>query len=421
MKPGKPHWCAFAICNSPEAAAMLCPTIQCIKLMKITSLSFGWRLLASATFLSTAFALLPGCSTTSSDSSTTRNMKIEHRLFGTTPDGAEVKIYTLSNQHGMVAKVTEYGAILTELWVPNKSGRAGNVVLGFDNLAQYVKGHPFFGATAGRVANRIAKGRFTLDGKDYSLAVNNGPNHLHGGAKGFDKRVWKSRALPVTAHEAAVELTYVSPDGEEGYPGTLTVTVVYTLTDENELRIDYTATTDKATIVNLTNHSYYNLGESGSILDHILTINADRYTAADATLIPTGQLAPVKGTGLDFTEPHRIGERIGEYLDFAKGYDHNFVLNSGGGKLEFCARVEDPKFGRVMEVWTTEPGVQLYCGNHLDGSLTGVEGVVYKQHTGFCLETQHFPDSINQPNFPSVVLRPKQNYRTTTAYKFAAK
>ncbi len=347
-------------------------------------------------------------------------MKLEQRLFGTTPDGTAVKIYTLANRQGMVAKITEYGAILTELWVPDRNGKPGDVVLGFDNLERYVKGHPFFGAIAGRVANRIAKGKFTLDGREYTLAVNNAPNHLHGGLKGFDKKVWHSRPLHGMENEVAVEFSYTSPDGEEGYPGTLNVKVVYTLTDDNELRIDYTATTDKPTIVNLTNHSYFNLAESGSILEHRLLLNAERYTAADETLIPTGEILSVKGTGLDFTEPRRIGERIADYLSFAKGYDHNFVLDSGGKSLARCARVQDPSSGRVMEVWTTEPGVQLYCGNHLDGSLTGVGGVVYKQHTGFCLETQHYPDSINHPSFPSVVLRPGQTFRSTTAYKFAA-
>lgn len=348
-------------------------------------------------------------------------MKIESTVFGQMPDGTAAHLYTLTNPNGVIAKATDYGALLTELWVPDRAGQSGNIVCGFDNLERYLKGHPFFGATAGRVANRIAKGTFTLDGKEYKLAVNNGPNHLHGGVKGFDKKLWKSRALPSSAKECAVEFTYVSPNGEEGYPGTLTVKVVYTLTADNELRLDYTATTDKATILNLTNHSYYNLAGSGSILDHVLTINAERYTAADATLIPTGELAPVRGTGLDFTKPTPIGARIGDYMAFAKGYDHNFVLNSGGGKLAFCARVQDPKSGRVMEVSTTEPGVQLYCGNHLDGSLTGVGGVVYRQHTGFCLETQHFPDSINHPSFPSVVLRPGQTFQSSTVHKFSAK
>jgi aldose 1-epimerase len=348
-------------------------------------------------------------------------MKIESKVFGKMPDGTEVLIYTMSNPHGMAAKVTEYGTILTELWVPDRSGRPGDVVLGFDNLERYLKGHPFFGATAGRVANRIAKGKFTLDGKEYTLAVNNGPNHLHGGNVGFDKKVWKSRALPVTAKEASVEFSYTSPDGEEGYPGTLAVKVVYTLTADNELRIDYTATTDKATPVNLTNHSYWNLAGRGNVLDHVLRLNADRYTPADSGLIPTGEIAPVKGSGLDFTRPTPIGEHIAEFNSFAKGYDHNFVLNHSDGKLAFCARVEEPASGRVMEISTMEPGVQLYTGNHLDGSLTGNGGVVYRQHSGFCLETQHFPDSINKPNFPSVVLRPGQVYRTTTVHKFVVK
>ncbi len=361
------------------------------------------------------------CSSKSADSSSNKTMKLEHKVFGKTPEGAEVKIYTLSNTKGMTARVTEFGGILTELWVPDRKNKSGNVVLGFDNLERYMKGHPFFGATTGRVANRIAKGKFTLDGKEYTLAVNNGPNHLHGGMKGFDKRVWKSRALPATDKEVAVEFTYVSPDGEEGYPGTLTTKVVYTLTDANELRIDYTATTDKATIVNLTNHSYWNLAESGTILDHVLMLNADRYTAADATLIPTGELAPVKGTGLDFTQPRRIGEHIADYMDFAKGYDHNFAINGGGKSLTLAARVQEPTSGRQMEVWTTEPGVQLYCANHLDGSLTGVGGVVYKQHTAFCLETQHYPDSINHPSFPSVILRPGETFKSTTVHRFAAK
>ena len=344
--------------------------------------------------------------------------------FGTLPDGREAYRYTLEVPGGWKATVTDYGAILTSFHVPPKDDAEGmpvDVVLGFDSLAGYLKGHPYFGATCGRYSNRIAAGTFELDGKTYNLAINNGPNHLHGGVKGFDKCLWKSRALPATANEVAVEFTYVSADGEEGYPGALTTTVVYTLTDDNELRIDYTATTDKATIVNLTNHSYFNLGESGSILDHVLMLNADRYTAADDTLIPTGELAPVKGTGLDFTQPRRIGDRIADYMSFAKGYDHNLVINGGGKALSLAARVQDPKSGRQMEVWTTEPGVQLYCGNHLDGSLTGVGGVNYKQHTGFCLETQHYPDSINKPNFPSVVLRPGQTFKSTTAHRFAAK
>ena len=346
-------------------------------------------------------------------------MNVEETSFGTLPDGAAVKLFTLSNGNGMTVKITEYGGIITEIWVPDRGGQKANVVLGFDKLDEYAKGHPFFGAIAGRYANRIANGKFTLDGREYTLATNNGPNHLHGGVKGFDKKVWKGMAQPVTPETAAVTFSYISPDGEEGYPGTMTANVTYTLTDKNELRIEYAATTDKPTVVNLTNHSYFNLAGGGSVLDHVLKVNADRYTPADAGLIPTGELAPVKGTGLDFTSPRRIGDRIGDYMSFAKGYDHNFVLNSGAGSSSVCARVEEPKTGRVMEVRTTEPGVQLYTGNHLDGQRTGVGGAKYGQHTGFCLETQHYPDSPNKPAFPTTVLRPGQQYKTTTVYHFS--
>lgn len=346
-------------------------------------------------------------------------MNVTEKTFGALPDGTAVRLFTLSNRHGLTVKITEYGGIITELWAPDRAGKPANVVLGFDQLEEYTKGHPFFGAIAGRYANRIANGKFTLDGREYVLAKNNGPNHLHGGIRGFDKRVWQGTAQPSTDTAVAVTFAYTSADGEEGYPGTLPVRVTYTLTDDNELRIDYEATTDKPTVVNLTNHSYFNLAGGGSVLDHVLTIKAGRYTAADAGLIPTGELAPVQGTGLDFTMPRRIGERIGDYLGFAKGYDHNFVLDAGGGTLSACARVVEPKSGRVMDVLTTEPGVQLYTANHLDGQRTGVGGVVYGQHTGFCLETQHYPDSPNKPAFPSTVLRPGQRYQTTTVYRFS--
>jgi aldose 1-epimerase len=360
---------------------------------------------------------LAGCATTPA-AKTTGCMTLDYSKFGAMPDGAPVMIYTLSNPQGMVAKLTEYGAILTELWVPDAKGHATNVVLGFDNLDQYVKGHPFFGAVAGRFANRIANGKFTLDGKEYTLAKNNGPNHLHGGLKGFDKKVWKSRPLPATDKSVAVEFSCTSPDGEEGYPGTLTVTVTYTLTADNELRIDYTAATDKATPINLTNHSYFNLGGGGSILEHLLMINADRYTVPDPTLIPTGEIASVNGTAFDFRQTKPIGRDIAKVMEDTKGYDHNFVLTSGGGKFALCARATDPKSGRIMEVWTTEPGVQLYCGNHLNGSVKGVGGVSYPQHSGFCLETQHFPDSPNKSNFPSCILRPGETLKSTTTFKF---
>ncbi|HTU90893.1 MAG TPA: aldose epimerase family protein, partial [Gemmataceae bacterium] len=297
------------------------------------------------------------------------------------------------------------------------------VVLGFDNLKDYVERNPHFGATVGRVANRIAKGKFTLNGKEYTLAVNNGPNSLHGGLKGFDKKVWK--AEPETLPDgAAVKLSYVSKDGEEGYPGNLTVTVVYTLTNENALRIDYTATTDKDTPVNLTNHSYFNLAgaKSGDILDHELTITADKYTPSDDTLIPTGEIKPIKDTPLDFSKPRRIGERIDQLKNYpGGGYDHNFVLTSGGKDLSLAARVSEPKTGRIMEMYTTEPAVQLYTSNYLNGKLTGRGGVAYKKHAALCLEAQHFPDAVHHDNFPSIILKPGETYKQTTIYKFSAK
>jgi aldose 1-epimerase len=306
--------------------------------------------------------------------------------------------------------------------VPDRDGKLNDVVLGFDDLESYLKGHPHFGATTGRVANRVAKGKFTLDGKEYTLAVNNGPNSLHGGLKGFDKVVWK--AEPKEASDAvAVQLTYVSPDGEEGYPGNLTTIVTYALTNQNELRIDYKATTDKATPVNLTNHSYFNLAgpRSGDILSHELMLEADEYTPADDTLIPTGEIRSVKGTPLDFTKPATIGSRIAQVADKTGGYDHNFLLRGKGKSLALAARAYEPKTGRVMEMYTTEPGVQLYTGNFLDGKLKGKGGVVYQKHQAFCLEAQHFPDSVNHPEFPSVILRPGQTYTQTTAYKFSTK
>jgi aldose 1-epimerase len=337
--------------------------------------------------------------------------------FGKLPDGTAVELYTLTNAHGLLAKISTYGTIITELHVPDRGGKLGDIVLGFDNLAQYLKGHPYFGCTVGRVANRIAKGKFTLDGKTYTLAVNNGPNHLHGGLKGFDKVVWK--AEPQVG--AAVKFTYTSADGEEGYPGKLAVTVVMTLTDANELRIDYTATTDKATPVNLTNHSYFSLAGTGDVLAHELMLAADEYTPTDTTLIPTGEIKAVKGTPVDFTSPKAIGARITEVGNEEKGYDHNFVIRGGGKSLTLAARVYEPRTGRVMEVHTTEPGVQLYSANYLDGSLIGKNGVVYGRHTAFCLETQHYPDSVNQPKFPSTILRPGQTYKQTTVHKFETK
>ena len=343
---------------------------------------------------------------------------MKKEAFGKTGDGTPVDLFTLNNGKGMTVKITNYGAIVTSIVVPDSAGQAGDVVLGFDSLSGYLKEPPYFGAIVGRYGNRIAKGRFKLDGKEYKLATNNGPNHLHGGLKGFDKVVWQAKELN-TDREPSLQLTYQSKDGEEGYPGNLSVTAVYTLTGDNELKIDYTATTDKATPINLTNHSYFNLaaGKAENALQHQMMIAADRYTVVDATLIPTGELRPVKGTSFDFTTPHSIGERI-EKVE-GGGYDHNYVLNHAEGQFGRVARVHDPLSGRVMEVYTDQPGVQFYSGNFLDGSLTGKGGAQYVKHYGFCLETQHFPDSPNQPQFPSTLLKPGETYRTATTYKFS--
>lgn len=365
-----------------------------------------------------------GCSTANPRNSSkiqTTPMKIEESIFGKMPDGSSVRLYTIRNSRGMVVKVTEYGLIITEIHVPDRNGRNGNVVLGFDNLERYLKGHPFFGAIAGRVANRIARGSFTLDSRTHTLAVNNGVNHLHGGLKGFDKRVWKNAGIQIADGKASITFTYTSVDGEEGYPGNLTVVVTYTVTDGNEIRIDYQATTDQATPVNLTNHSYFNLAGSGDILGHELQLSAGQYTPTDSGLIPTGEIASVTSTPLDFTRMTRIGARYDKTGLTPPGYDHNFVLNSGGKSLATAAVAHDPSSGRVLEVLTTEPGIQLYTANNLDGSITGVGNVNYPRYAGFCLETQHYPDSINKPNFPSVVLRPGQTYQTTTIFKFSTR
>ena len=349
--------------------------------------------------------------------------RVETARYGVTRDGAAVDSYTMTNANGLVAKVITFGALLTELRVPDRSGTMADVVLGFNSLDGYEGAHPYFGATIGRVANRIAKGKFRLGGQEYTLATNNGPNHLHGGNKGFDKRVWKAQVVPAT-DGVAVKFTYASADGEEGYPGSMTVSVIYTLTNRNELRFDYTATTTKTTPINLTNHSYFNLaGEgSGDILGHELTLMADRYTPVDDTLIPTGEIATVRGTVMDFTRSTAIGARIAQVPGPAPGgYDHNYVLNHGGGVLAVSAIVREPTSGRVMEVLTTEPGVQLYTGNFLDGTITGKAGVIYKKNFGFCLETQHYPDSINRPSFPPAVLEPGKTFKSTTVYRFSAK
>ncbi len=341
--------------------------------------------------------------------------------YGKMPDGTAVDLYTLTNAAGMKAKLITYGTIVTELHAPDRQGKMADVVLGCDDLKSYLAGHPSFGCTVGRFANRIANGRFTLDGKEYQLAKNNGPNHLHGGRKGFDKAVWKAETVPAK-DGAAVRFTHRSPDGDEGYPGNLDVEVTFTLTDKNELRIDYKATTDKATPVNLTNHSYFNLAgpASGDVLGHEMMLAADKYTPSDATLIPTGKIEPVKGTPLDFTTPTPVGKRLNELKGDPVGYDHNYVLRGGEGKgPHLGARVREPKTGRVLEMFTTEPGVQLYTGNFLDGKVKG-KGTAYKRHQGFCLEAQHFPDSVNRPEFPSVILKPGETYTQTTVYKFSS-
>jgi aldose 1-epimerase len=327
----------------------------------------------------------------------------------------------------MDVTIMTYGGIVQAIRVPDRDGNVANVALGFADLDAYVAGNPYFGTITGRYANRIARGTFVLDGERYRLALNNGENHLHGGLVGFDKVVWDAEALPDGADGPALRLTYTSPDGEEGYPGTLDVAVTYTLTDDNELRVDYLATTDAPTVVNLTNHSYFNLeGEgTGTIYDHELMLNASAYTPVDATLIPTGEIAPVAGTPFDFTEATAIGERIrdggNEQIVIGRGYDHNWVLDRADpedGELVLAARLSEPDSGRVLEIETTEPGIQFYSGNFLDGTLIGTSGRAYRQGDGLALETQHYPDSPNQPDFPSTELRPGEEYRSTTVYRF---
>lgn len=337
--------------------------------------------------------------------------------WGKTADGELVDLYTLTNAKGAEARIATYGATVVSLKVPDRSGVLGDVVAGFDRFEDYLTPPPYFGSIIGRYGNRIGKGRFSLNGAEYVLAKNNGENHLHGGVRGFDKHVWTAKRIS----PQSLELSYLSKDGEEGYPGNLQATVTYTLTDANELRIEYSATTDKDTVVNLTNHSYFNLAGEGDILAHEVSINADRFTPVDKGLIPTGELRQVAGTPFDFRTAHAIGERIeqkDEQLILGQGYDHNFVLNRAGAELEGAAKVIDRKSGRVMEVLTTEPGLQFYTGNFLDGTLKG-KGRTYTRRSAFCMETQHFPDSPNKPSFPSVVLRPGSRYRTTTVYRFS--
>ena len=351
--------------------------------------------------------------------------KVSKKPFGKTSDGKAVEIYTLTNSRGAEAKIITYGGAVVSLKVPDKLGKLGDVVLGYDSVADYEKHTSYFGALIGRYGNRIAKGKFSLNGKEYSLAVNNGENHLHGGLKGFDKAVWTGRSF-ANAAGANLELIYLSKDGEEGYPGNLSVNVVYTLTEKNELKITYSATTDKATVINLTHHSYFNLAGAGNgdILNHQLTLYADRFTPTDSGSIPTGELRSVKGTPMDFTRATAIGARIDqtdEQLKFGSGYDHNFVLNKTGKTLALAAKVYEPKSGRVMEVFTTEPGLQFYTGNFLDGAIKGKNGEDYPRRSAFCLEAQHFPDSPNKREFPSTTLKAGQKYTQTTIYKFSVR
>lgn len=338
---------------------------------------------------------------------------IEQQSWGKLPNGEPVDLFKLTSTTGLEVKISNFGGIITAINAPDKNGIKKNVVLGFDSIEPYLRGRNFFGALIGRYGNRIAKGQFTLNDSTYQLSINDGVNHLHGGTNGFDQKLWK--AQPINNPQApALKLSYFSRDGEEGYPGNLEVTVIYTLKGDS-LFIEYTATTDKPTPVNLTNHAFYNLGAEGLILDHILTINADHYTPVDSTLIPTGEIAPVHGTPFDFTKPYEIGARIDQVPG---GYDHNFVLNESSKEgLKFAARLEDPQTGRTMEIYTQEPGLQFYSGNFLDGSIRS-GNFVFEQYSALCLETQHFPDSPNHDNFPSTILNPGETYNTKTVMVF---
>jgi aldose 1-epimerase len=376
--------------------------------------NYQWFTLLS---LGLGAAVLAGCAGVSSSAPG----QFSRQPFGQTKDGTAVDLYTLRNHRGAEAKISNYGGLVISLKVPDRNGKSGDVVLGYDNLADYIKSSPYFGAMIGRYGNRIAKGKFTLDGKEYTLAVNNGPNALHGGLKGFDKVVWEPK-MRATPEGPALELRYLSKDGEEGFPGNLSVTAVYTLTEDNALKLEYTATTDKDTVVNLTQHSYFNLAGHGDILGHVVMMPASRFTPVDSTLIPTGELRPVEGTPFDFRKPTAIGARIhaqDEQLRFGGGYDHNFVIDKPLGELGLMARVSEPTTGRVLEVLSTEPGLQFYSGNFLDGKNKGKGGWVYQFRNGFCMEPQHFPDSPNKPEFPSVVLKPGQTYKNTIVFRFS--
>jgi aldose 1-epimerase len=343
--------------------------------------------------------------------------------FGKTADGTPVEIYTLRNYDGMEARIMTYGGTVVSLKVPDKNGKPGDVVLGYDHLSSYLTNSPYFGALIGRYGNRIANGKFSLDGQEYTLAQNNGPNNLHGGPNGFDKVVWTAKPVK-TFYGDGLQLTYLSKDGEEGFPGNLSVTATYVVTEKNELVVEFIATTDKDTVCNLTHHSYFNLRGKGDVLDHIVQINADKFTPTDSTQIPTGELKPVDGTPFDFRKPTPIGERINDddpQLKFAGGYDHNFVLNKLPGEFGLAATVYEPTSGREMEVWASAPGVQFYSGNSLNSTMKGKGGWVYQTRDGFCFEPQGFPDSPNHPNFPSTELKPGETYKNTIIYKFSVK
>ena len=363
---------------------------------------------------------LAACGTRTDRAPARREAAVTRAPFGTTPEGDSVELFRLTNAHGVELDAITYGGIITSLKVPDRTGTLGDVVLGYDSLAGYLRSSPYFGAIVGRYANRIARGAFTLNGTTYHLAINNPPNALHGGLRGFDKVVWQAERFS-DARGAGVIFRHTSPDGDEGYPGTVTVQVTYTLTDGNDVVIDYQATTDKPTPINLSQHSYFNLAGSGSVLDHELMIAADSFTPIDSTFIPTGVIAPVAGTPFDFRTPHRIGERINDdnqQLRFAGGYDHNFVLNHAGTGLALAARLTDPSSGRVLEIHTDQPGVQFYSGNFLDGTITGKRGMVYAHRNGLALETQHFPDSPNHPRFPSTIIEPGQQFHSRTVWHF---
>ncbi len=350
---------------------------------------------------------------------------IETEPYGVLPSGEPVTLYTLTNETGMQVSVIDLGGIIVRLRTPDRDGKLDDVVLGCASLESYLKDSPYFGCITGRYCNRIANGEFTLGGTSYTLAKNNGAHHLHGGTEGFNRKLWKA-APGVKDNAPSVVLSYTSPDGEEGYPGNLTCRVVYTLTNENALRVDYHAVTDKPTVVNLTNHSYFNLAGAAKaqpILDHVLQLHASRFTPTDSEAIPTGEIQPVKGSPLDFTSPTRIGDRIEaghEQIRFGKGYDHNYVIDGDLGTLRPAARVHEPVTGRVLEIETTDAGIQFYTGNFLDGSFEGKDGVAYPQRSGFCLEEQKYPDSPNHPAFPSAALQPGETYSKTTVYKFSA-